>query len=44
MIRKFESEAKDAYDFYKVYLAKAAKKNDELNNILSKKVFIKSRE
>ena len=44
VIRKFESEAKDAYDFYKVYLAKAAKKNDELNNILSKKVFIKSRE
>ena len=44
VIRKFESEAKDAYDFYRVYLAKVAKKNDELNHISSKKVFVKSSE
>ena len=44
MLRKFEREAKDAYDFYKVYLAKVAKKYDELNNILSEKVYVKSSE
>ena len=44
VIRKFESEAKDAYDFYKVYLAKVAKKYEELNNISSKKVYVKSSE
>ena len=44
VLRKFENEAKDAYDFYKVYLAKVAKKYDELNNILSEKVYVKSSE
>lgn len=44
MLRKFEREAKDAYDFYKVYLVKVAKKYDELNNILSEKVYVKSSE
>ena len=44
VIRKFESEAKDAYDFYKVYLAKVAKKYEELNDISSKKVYVKSSE
>lgn len=44
MLRKFEREAKDAYDFYKVYLVKVAKKYDELKNILSEKVYVKSSE
>ena len=44
MLRKFENEAKETYDVYKVYLAKVARKYDELNNIASKKVYIKSSE
>ena len=44
MIRKFESEANDAYDFYRVYLAKVTKKYDDLNDISSKKVYVKSSE
>ena len=44
VLRKFENESKETYDVYKVYLAKVSRKYDELNNISSKKIYVKSSE
>ena len=37
-------EANEAYDFYSVYLGKVAKEYDDLNNNLTKNVYVKSSE
>ena len=44
VLRKFEMEANEAYDFYSFYLGKVAKEYDDLNNNLTKNVYVKSSE